>query len=155
MKKIILIINLLILHCFAGGYIEKGGYMDSIQFFPSATNIYIQDYYVICFDSKKYEEDQKENKQITDYIVYIPSKNYKGGCEQYSEVSEYYLFHLLPSSGKLDPEYAITIPVQRLEGDTMINIRSWHETHYYSILGKVRVFKIKGDVIKFRIPEKK
>lgn len=155
MKKFNFIMIFTMVHCFAGGYIEKGGYIDSIQFFSSATNIYLQDYYIVCFDSKKFEEDQKENKQIIDYIEYIPSKNYKGGCEQYSEVSEYYLFHLFPSSGKLDPEYAITIPVQKLEGDTMINIRSWHETHYYSILGKVRVFKIKGDVIKFQIPGKK
>ncbi|MFN3604160.1 MAG: hypothetical protein ACK4UJ_05590 [Leptonema sp. (in: bacteria)] len=153
MKHLTIFLTLGFLYCFAGGYIEKGGYIDGIQLFPTATNFNYKDYYVICLDSKENKEGNYE-EDITKYIEYIPSSEYKGGCEQIGEVSEYYLFHLFPASGKLDPEYAMVIPVQKLEGDTMINLRSWHETHYYSILGKVRVLKIKGDVIKFSLPAK-
>ncbi|GIX41023.1 MAG: hypothetical protein KatS3mg129_0756 [Leptospiraceae bacterium] len=154
-KKIIIIyfIILLFLNCFAGGYIEKGGHIDSIFLTPSATNIYINQYFIVCLDKEKYKKEQSENLDITKFITYIPVDKYKGGCEQYGEVSQFYLFHLFPTSGSLDPEYAITLAVQKLEGDTMVNIRAWHETHYYSILGQVRVFKVKGDVIKFQLPE--
>lgn len=152
------IVILFFLNCFAGGYIEKGGHIDTLFLIPSATNVYKKDYYILCLDQEKYNQfQQKESKEsqenfdITQFINYIPNTEYKGGCEQYGEVSQFYLFHLFPTSGSLDPEYAISLSVQKLEGDTMINIRGWHETHYYSILGQVRVFKIKGDVIKFNI----
>lgn len=156
MKFRIVLLNFILLDCIAGGFTDKGGYVDNVHLYSSATNFSSKEFSVICFDSKKYEEDSNNlEKDIIKYIQYIPYNQYKGGCEQIGETSEFYLFHLFPASGKIDPEYAMTIPVQKLEGDTMINIRSWHETHYYSLLGKVRVFKVKGDVIKFAVLNKK
>ncbi len=152
MKVYIIFLTLLLWNCFAGGFIEKGGKTDTIYLFPNATNIYTKDYYIIC-TKKEYQTLNLENNfDISKYIEYIPVHSYKGGCEQYGEASQFYLFHLFPVSGSLDPEFAIVPIVQKLEGDTMIHIRGWHETHYYSILGQVRVFKVKGEVIKFRIP---
>lgn len=155
MKIYNIIFIIFFINCFSGGFIDKGGHVDNIYLFSQATNIYTNDYYIVCFKNNnvKKEELEQESFDITKYIEYIPRSNYKGGCEQYGESSQFYLFHIFPVSGKIDPEYAISLPVQKVEGDTMINIRSWHETHYYSILGQVRVFKIKGDVIKFQIPE--
>ena len=80
---------------------------------------------------------------------------YRGGCEEDGETSRFFLFHLWPVTPPLDPAYAMGVPVQELEGDTMINIRSWHETHYYSILGHARVFHVRGDVIRFNPAEAK
>jgi len=53
----------------------------------------------------------------------------------------------------LDPTYALGIAVQELEGDTMTQIRIWHETHYYSILGHVRVMHLRGNVVRFLQPK--
>ncbi len=153
MKSKIILLNFFLLYCFAGNVINKGGHIDNIQLYSTATNFFYNQFYVLCFDSKTYEKQNSTEKDITKFIEYIPNTHYKGGCEQIGEVSEYYLFHLFPVSGKIDPEYAIATVVQKLEGDTMINIRTWHETHYYSLLGKVRVLKVKGDVIKFTLPK--
>ncbi len=154
MKIYNIILLIFFINCFSGGFIEKGGHVDNIYLFNQATNIYTNDYYIICLKNKSInqEELEQESFDITKEIEYVPKNSYKGGCEQYGEASQFYLFHLFPISGKIDPEYAINLAVQKLEGDTMIHIRSWHETHYYSILGQVRVFKVKGDVIKFQIP---
>jgi len=147
------IISLFFLNCLAGAFIDKGGHVDSMYLTNSATNVYRNNFYVICLKSDN--QNPEEEMDISKKIQYIPFEQYKGGCEQYGEVSQFYLFHLFPTSDSLDPEYAINTVVQKFEGDTMINIRGWHETHYYSLLGQVRVFKVKGDVIKFAIPEKK
>ncbi len=137
--------------CFAGGYTEKGGHIYSLQIFESASNVYTDEYYIICIDNEKFKANPEET-DISKFINYIRKEEYKGGCEQTGEASQFYLFHMFPTSGKLDPEYAINTTVQKWEGDTMINIRSWQETHYYTFIGQVIVFKVKGDIIKFQLP---
>jgi hypothetical protein len=38
--------------------------------------------------------------------------------------------------------------VQKIPGgDTLVNVKIWHETHYYFPLGTVSVVKVEGDVI--------
>ena len=86
-------------------------------------------------------------------VTYLPAAQYRGGCEQEGQHSVFYLFNVFPVSPPLNPEYAISVAVQRLEGDTMINIRAWHETHYYSAMGRVSVFKVRGDVIRYLTPK--
>jgi len=82
-------------------------------------------------------------------VRYENPETFTGICEQEGESSVFFLFNMFPVTPAINPEYAIATAVQQLEGDTMISLRTWHETHYYSILGRVSVFKVKGRVIKF------
>ena len=108
-------------------------------------------------DSSKKDPSKRSSKKsgqvLGPPVKYIIPEKYRGGCEEESQHSVFYLFNLIPVTPPLNPEYAISTAVQRLEGDTMINIRAWHETHYYSLLGRVSVFKIRGDVIRFSLPQ--
>ena len=61
----------------------------------------------------------------------------------------FYLFHMWPVTNPLNPDYAMGLIVQELEGDSLVHIRTWHERHYYSVLGHAVVMKFKGDVIRF------
>jgi hypothetical protein len=83
------------------------------------------------------------------YISYKTPEGYKGECDEEGETSQFFLFNMFPATAPLSPDLAMSKAVQRLEGDTMINIRTWHEFHYYTVLGRVSVFKVKGTVIKF------
>lgn len=85
-------------------------------------------------------------------IRFVSPQDYQGGCEQEGEHSVFFLLNLFPVTPPLNPEYAISTAVQRLEGDTMVKIRIWHEVHYYSLLGRVSVLKVRGDVIRFDTP---
>ncbi|MCS7205702.1 MAG: hypothetical protein NZ853_08390 [Leptospiraceae bacterium] len=125
------------------------GYIDSMLIVPEASNLYRDDLYVVCPKEIPRSQEQEETSFS---IEYVPLRDYKGGCDVQGEVSQFYLFHLIPISGSLDPEYALGTMVQKYEGDTIINIRAWHESHYYNVLGQVRLLKLKGTVIKFQIP---
>ncbi|MCE9597616.1 MAG: hypothetical protein K8S54_06570 [Spirochaetia bacterium] len=139
--------------CIPGGVIDKGGHSDHAGIIPQATRTHGAPYKLVCYDAT--EAKRRENlpedgeKPAGPPVRYENPTDYRGGCEEEGESSIFFLFNMFPVTAQLDPEYAIAMAVQRLEGDTMIGIRSWHETHYYSILGRVSVFKVKGRVIKF------
>jgi len=146
--------------CIPGGIITKGGDVNGLQIIPEATLTGGAPYQIVCMnpeeETKKEETEEKEteNNPVQSYI-YIDPALYKGGCEQVGQHSAFYLFNIIRVTPPLDAEYAIGSAVQRVEGDTMIRIRAWHEIHYYSILGNVSVFKIKGDVIRYTHGAKK
>lgn len=144
----------LVVGCFPGAVIDKGGFVDHAGLLPEATRIQDAEFNYICKD----EQEIKRRLELAETgepipneppVQFVSQQEYKGGCELEGESSQFYLFHLWPVTAPIDPSYALGIPVQSVEGDTMIDIKSWHETHYYSILGHVRVFKVKGDVIRF------
>lgn len=64
------------------------------------------------------------------------------------ESSTYFFLGLIPLTNPLNIEYAMSQAIQKIPGgDTMVNIKIWHETHYYFPLGTVSVVKVEGDVI--------
>lgn len=145
--------------CFPGGIVERGGFVDGAGLIPSATAVRNAGYRIVCRDRaevKRRQEMAERGEAIpnTPPVTYVNPEDYKGGCEVEGQTSRFFLFHMWPVTPKLDPAYAIGIPVQELEGDTMIHIRTWHETHYYSVLGHVRVFRVRGDVIRFDTEKK-
>lgn len=147
--------------CFpGGGFFQKGGFVDQVQVFSEATRTGQSPYSIVCRDrdeiKRRAEMVERGETPPTDppLILKNPAE-YKGGCEEEGETSRFYMLHLWPVTPPLDPAYAMGRPVQELEGDTMINVRAWHETHYYSILGHVRLYRVRGDVIRFNTTEKK
>ena len=145
--------------CFPGGIVDRGGFVDGAGILPEATSVRNASYRIVCRDRdevKRREELVAKGEPVpnTPPVTYVTPEEYKGGCEVNGESSRFFLFHLWPVTPTPDPAYAMGLPVQELEGDTMINIRTWHETHYYSILGHVRVFRVRGDVIRFEEAKK-
>ena len=157
--------------CLPGGIIQKGGHATDVRVYTAATLTRGANYEVVCWDeaeanrrknekkaaeerAKKGEEEKKKESgvELGPPVKYVKREDYKGGCEQEGEHSMFFLFNLIPATAPLNPEYALSQAVQRLEGDTMVNIRAWHEVHYYSVLGRVSVFKVRGDVIRFILP---
>ncbi|MCB1169617.1 MAG: hypothetical protein KDK25_04755 [Leptospiraceae bacterium] len=150
----------LLVSCFPGGFVIKGGHVDQAGWIPEATLTNNAPYQVVCPDKEELERRQQMKEEGLSVpkepaIKLVSPKTYSGGCEQTASSSVYYLLHLFPATPPMDAHYALGLAVQKLEGDTMINIKTWHETHYYSLLGHVRVFKIKGDVIRFEQKDKK
>lgn len=143
--------------CMPGGIIDKGGRVHAPGIAPAITQTRGAPYKIVCIDPEEVERreelPEEERRSLGPPVVYLPAHEYRGGCEQTGETSVFFLFNMWPSTAPLDPEYAVATAVQSLEGDTMINISYWHETHYYSILGTAFVFKARGDVIKFLAPE--
>lgn len=146
--------------CFPGGVMEKGGFIDEIHIEAEATRTLDAPYRIACRDRAEILRreglvERGETPPAEPPVRYVPSTEYTGGCEVDGETSRFFLFHLWPVTPPLDPAYALGLPVQELEGDTMIHIRAWHETHYYSLLGHARVFHVRGDVIRFDRTDKK
>lgn len=142
--------------CFPGGVMVEGGKTGDIAFIPAATLTRGAPYYVLCYDEKKAEEEREaaiENgddpANLAPPVTPVIMDEYKGGCEVEGASSTYHLFNAFPATAPLNIEYAIGTAVQKLEGDTMINIRVWHEIHYYALLGRVSVVKVRGDVVRF------
>lgn len=139
--------------CMPGGIIDKGGMVYNAGITPGITLTRGAPYKVVCVDQaevrRRKDLSEEELRVLEPPVTYKPSREYRGGCEQTGESSVFFLFNMWPVTPPLDPEYAVGTAVQRLEGDTMINIHYWHETHYYSLLGRVAVMKVRGDVIKF------
>lgn len=64
------------------------------------------------------------------------------------ESSTFFYLGLIPLTNPLNIEYAMSQAVQKIPGgDTLVNVKIWHETHYYFPLGTVSVVKVEGDVI--------
>ncbi len=143
----------------SGGF-SKGGRIDDIFITPTATATHGAPYQIVCPQTKKArvsmlvaiftpdEPSEMEENKAPD-VRYVNPEEYDGSCSVEGESSTFMLFNFIPATDPLNAEYAIAMAVQKLEGDTMINIRAWHEINYYSILGRAVVFKVRGDVIKF------
>ncbi len=140
--------------CFPGGVISRGGTSGQAAMAPAITLTRGAAYDIVCFDEAEAQRreslDEQERRSLGPPVRYIAPENYRGGCETEGESSVFLLLNIWPATPPIDVDYAIGGAVQRLEGDTMIRIRTWHETHYYSILGRARVLKVRGDVIRFR-----
>ena len=148
--------------CFPGGLVGTGGFRDGVSIVPSATRTRGADYQIVCWDHA--EERRRENagirtrkkgekasgKVLGPPVRYLDRSKYRGQCTQEGEHSVFFLLNIFPATTTLSPDYAIGLAVQKLEGDTMINLRFWHETHYFSILGRSEVLKVRGDVIRFK-----
>ncbi len=150
----------LVAGCFPGGIAMEGGFVDHAGWVPEATLTNNASYQVVCPDPDEVKRRKKLKEEGLPIpgeppVRYVKPEQYEGGCEQTASSSVYYLFHLFPATPPMDAHYALGLAVQKLEGDTMIDIKTWHETHYYSILGHVRVFKVKGTVIRFQKDKKK
>ncbi len=156
------------INCFPGGIVSRGGDRDNAGFVAEATLTHGAPYKIVCYDSTeaaRREIEKEKEKEKPDYkpsdtaqappVRFEDSSTYRGGCEEEGESSVFFLFNIIPVTPPLSPEYAIGVPVQKLEGDTMIHIRYWHETHYYSILGRVSVLRVRGDIIKFLTEEER
>jgi hypothetical protein len=64
------------------------------------------------------------------------------------ESSTFFIFGLYPISSSLSMDYALSQAVQKVPGgQSIVNIKTWHETRYFFPLGTVSVLKVKGDVI--------
>ena len=139
--------------CTPGGLIDKGGYRDQGGIQPQASRTHGVAYKILCYDSQEARRreglPEGAEKPAGPPVRIEDPATYKGGCEEEGESSVFFLFNVVPVTPPLNPEYAIGTAVQKLEGDTMIGMKTWQETHYYSILGRVSVFKVKGLVIKF------
>lgn len=139
--------------CFPGGLVDKGGHIYNAGITPAITLTRGAPYKVICIDQQEVRRrkdlPEEELRTLGPPIRFEAAREYHGGCEQTGESSVFYLFNMWPVTPPLDPEYAVGTAVQRLEGDTMINIRYWHEMHYYTVLGRVAVMKVRGDVVQF------
>lgn len=142
--------------CFPGGIVTKGGSVHTAGLVPSATRTGGAPFLIVCYDEKEAkrreelrEKDEKAEIPAGPPVRFEDPGTYKGGCELEGESSVFFLFNLWPATPRLNPEYAFAAAVQKVEGDSMINVQTWHETHYYSLLGLVHVFKVRGDVIKF------
>ncbi len=78
----------------------------------------------------------------------IRSEEYKTLGESEGESSTYYLLGLFPVTPPLNIDYAMSQAVQKIpNGSSMVNVRTWIESHYYFPVGKVLVLKVKGQVI--------
>ena len=145
--------------CMPGGIVDKGGTVFHAGITPAITLTRGAPYKIVCIDQSEVERrenlSEEELRTLGPPVEYVDAKGYRGGCEQTGESSVFFLFNMWPATDNLDPEYAVGTAVQRLEGDTMINIHFWHEIHYYSVLGRASVMKVRGDVIKFLSPEER
>jgi hypothetical protein len=64
------------------------------------------------------------------------------------ESSTFFIFGLYPITSSISMDYALSQAVQKVPGgQSIINIKSWHETRYFFPLGTISVLKVKGDVI--------
>ena len=132
--------GLLLSACFPGGLIDKGGRVHGAGITPSATIMYNTPFKYVCYDpveaERREELSEEERRNLGPPVRYIMPGEPVRDCYTDGESSVFFLFNLWPATDPIDPGYAIATAVQQLEGDTMINILFWHETHYYSILGR-------------------
>ncbi len=137
-----------------GGIVDRGGHTGTAGMRPAATLTRGAAYDVLCYDqaeaNRRSELSAQERSRLGPPVNPVAPEDYAGSCAIEGAASVFFLLNVWPVTPPLNPEYAISQAVQRLEGDTMIRIETWHETHYYSLLGRVRVFKVRGDVIRYR-----
>ncbi len=133
---------LLTFACLPGGVIQKGGRTDQLLFLPAASMTHGAPYRILCPAGAE-RAAQGFSSELRNLA------NYHGECDVTGTHSTFYLLHLVPVTEPLNPAFAIARAVDSLEGDTMIHIRAWHETHYYGILGAARVFNVRGTVVRF------
>ncbi|MBE7413579.1 MAG: hypothetical protein L6Q54_06065 [Leptospiraceae bacterium] len=100
---------------------------------------------------------------ITPSATVIRTDNYKILGKSEGRSSVFFLFNLFPVTNPLNIEYALSQAVQKIPGgQSMVNIKIWHETQYYFPLGRVHIVNVEGDVVSFEtspiqeiLPDKK
>ena len=91
------------------------------------------------------------NFGITPNATNLQAETFKILGRSEGESSTFFYFGLIPLTNPLNIEYALSQAVQKIPGgDTIINIKIWHETHYYFPLGTVSVVKVQGDVVSLK-----
>lgn len=148
--------------CFTGSLgFSEGGRTTGSRIEPSATFTRGATYKIICPDQEELKRREKlvdEGEDISNLppaTLLVDPENYDGkSCKYEGMSSVFFLFNFVPVTPPLNPSYAISTAVQKVEGDTMIHMHSWNEIHYYGILGRVAVFKVRGDIVRFESPGK-
>lgn len=164
--------------CFFGGIVVRGGHSHRTDIVPAASLTRGANYQIVCTVSqidampadlqtqtrqaifKKVQASKKitENVETTNqntsaaelaHVRLILRDAYQGGCERDGQTSVFFLLNLFPLTDPLDTERAIALAVQSVEGDSMVNLRVWHEIHYYGLIGRVAVWHVRGDVIRY------
>ncbi len=80
----------------------------------------------------------------------IRTDNYKILGKSEGQSSSFFLFNLFPVTNPMNIEYALSQAVQKIPGgQSMVNIRIWHETQYFFPLGRVHTVNVEGDVVSF------
>lgn len=81
----------------------------------------------------------------------IRSSEYRVLGESEGESSTLFLLGFMPVTKPLNMEYAISQAIQKFpEGQSMVDMVYWHETHYYYPLAIVSVLKVHGTVVSLR-----
>lgn len=80
----------------------------------------------------------------------VRGSSYKTLGTAQGESSTFIILGLFPITRPLNIQYAMSQAVRKVEGgQSLVNLKIWHETHYYFPLGKVSVVKVEGDVVSF------
>ncbi|WCL47690.1 hypothetical protein [Leptospira sp. GIMC2001] len=89
--------------------------------------------------------------RLTPSATIIRSSEYTKLTHSEGESSTLFLFGLFPVTNNLDIEYAMSQAVQKVpDGQSLIDIQYWHETHYYYPVGTVSVLKVQGMVVSLK-----
>lgn len=92
---------------------------------------------------------------VTPSATIVRGQGYRTIQASEGESSTFFLLGLWPMTKPLDIDYAMSLAVQKVEGgQSLVNMRVWHETHYYFPLGSVSVVKVTGDVVSFTAAKK-
>lgn len=92
-----------------------------------------------------------DNIQMVTSATIIRSEGYKILKTETGETSTFFLLGLIPMTNPVNIEYALSQAVQKVkDGDSIVNVTTWHETHYFYPLGTVSVTKIQGDVVSLK-----
>lgn len=141
-------------HCMPGGIVTIGGRTDFATMQPAAAPVNESPYDIVCLDQAelKRREDlsEDERRTLNPPFTFVDPAEYDGGCEVDGQSSVFFLLNLWPVTPRLDPSYAIGTAIQAREGDNLIHLHTWRETHYYSLLGRAVVWRVRGDVIRYR-----
>ncbi|PJD99915.1 MAG: hypothetical protein CK427_15135 [Leptospira sp.] len=78
----------------------------------------------------------------------ILSSNYEILGSSIGESSTFYILGFIPITTEISMDYALSQAVQKIpNGQTMVDLKVWHETRYFFPLGTVSVLKVRGNVI--------
>lgn len=86
-----------------------------------------------------------QNIQIAPSATLIRSSKYRQLDYTEGESSQFFLLGLIPVTERLSIDYAMSQAVQKVQGgDSLAEMKIWHEVHYYFPLGTVSVVKVGG-----------
>ncbi|MCB1175214.1 MAG: hypothetical protein KDK39_16685 [Leptospiraceae bacterium] len=146
--------------CFFGGLVVKGGQSYAVQWQSEAAIMNAVAFDYICQNTVTSASPETESgnagpaaEQVDAKVQpfrYISPAEYQNDCPVESQSSVFFLFNMLPVTPPLDVDYALSRAIQMREGDNVIDMQAWHEVHYYGIIGRVFVYRLRGHVIRYR-----